>query len=336
MSIPFRERAFHRWLVGAFPPHRGELLPMGDDVAAVRVGRSILLLTTDALAEGTHFLPGSPAGLVGEAAVGASLSDLASKGGRPVAVLVDLLLPRASDPKWAQEVLLGAERSASRSGCHVVGGDTKSSPARAVVGTVVGEADLLPLPRRDSARPGDVLLHTGTVGRGGAAARALEGRRAPNRAVLAELLAIVPRLAEGRALAPFARAMIDTSDGLADGARRLAEASRVRVTVDVARLPWSPKLARGLGERERLSTALYGGDYELLASVPPARVARALAAVRKAGGSARPIGRVRRGRGAFLLETGGERPMPAAGWDPFAAPRRPVGKPGGRRRAILK
>ncbi|MCI4328527.1 MAG: AIR synthase related protein, partial [Thermoplasmata archaeon] len=69
-------------------------LPLGDDAAAVRLrpGR-VALLTTDALVEGTHFLAASPPRDVGSAAAAVSLSDVAAKGGRPVALLLDLLLP---------------------------------------------------------------------------------------------------------------------------------------------------------------------------------------------------------------------------------------------------
>ncbi|HEV2165370.1 MAG TPA: thiamine-phosphate kinase [Thermoplasmata archaeon] len=296
---------------------------MGDDVAALRWGSVTALLTTDALSEGTHFLARSPAEWVGRAAVAASFSDLASKGGVPVAVLLDLLLPPTTPERWARSVVLGAERFAANSGCHVVGGDTKASEGRCVVGTVVGLATTPRLPRRDAARPGDVLIVTGTVGRGGAAARAYFTRRRPTRSDLVDLLRIDPRLREGRAIAPHARAMIDTSDGLADAAHRLARASGVRIVVEEGEIPWDAGLAGTASMEERLLWGLYGGDYELLAAIPGARTARRLRSL--PGGAARVsvIGTVQRGTGAFLRIGGRLRPMPPAGWDPFggAGPR---------------
>ena len=217
---------------------------MGDDVAALAVGGEVLLLTTDALSEGPHFLASADPRAIGRATVAASLSDIASKGGRPLAVLIDLLLPPRTPMRWAERVIEGAEETAVRYGAHVVGGDTKPSEGRTVVGTIVGVARRGYLPARDAARPGDVLLVTGTVGRGGRAALPiLEGRR-PNARERIALLDIRPRLSEGRALARYARAMIDTSDGLADAARRLSHASRVRVVVDAERLPIDPGLER--------------------------------------------------------------------------------------------
>ncbi|HTT26159.1 MAG TPA: thiamine-phosphate kinase [Thermoplasmata archaeon] len=313
----FREDAFHRWLERSIPGEADGLLRMGDDVAALRLGAVTLLLTTDALCEGTHFEARSPPRAIGEAAISASLSDLASKGGTPRAALLDLLIPPSTPIRWAQEVVAGAESAARRFDFHVVGGDTKRTPSRSVVGTVLGTAPSGPLPGRDGARPGDVLVATGVVGHGGALGRGLLERRRPTARELARLLEIRPRLAEGRALRPFARAMLDTSDGLADAARRLARASGVRVVVDVDSLRVDPELADVAPPARRWQLALFGGDYELLASVAARDARAAVREVERAGGRARVIGRVVRGRGARLRDGGRLRPMPPAGWDPF-------------------
>jgi len=245
-----------------------------------------------------------------------SLSDVASKGGRPRALLIDLLLPPETEPRWAREVATGARREIRRWGGDLVGGDTKPSGSRAVVGTILAEADARRLAPRSGAKPGDVLVVTGTVGRGGAAASRLE-KGPPTAAALRALLDVEPRLAEGRALIAFARAMLDTSDGAAESARLLAQASRVRVELDRDRLPADPALARIRPDSRRESALFYGGDYELLAAVPPSRADAAIRAVTRVGGTATVVGRVTAGRGAFLRRGTDLVPMPPAGWDPF-------------------
>ncbi|MGI0071910.1 MAG: thiamine-phosphate kinase [Thermoplasmata archaeon] len=320
-----REREFHRWLGRALPAGGSGLLPIGDDAAALRPlpGR-VAIVTTDSLVEGTHFLPDSPPEQVGAAAVAVSLSDLAAKGATPDGVLLALLLPVGTPSQWAKSVVRGAERTASRFGAHVVGGDTKPARLRAVVGTALGWARPAALAPRSGARPGDLLVTTGPAGRGGAAAARFRLRGPHDRGALAALLDVRPRVREGIALAPHAHAVLDTSDGLADSTRLLARASHVRIVMPEEGIPVVREMRashRAVAARRFL--VLYGGDYELLAAVSPARWVAAATAVRAAGGRLLRIGRVERGHGAWL-ETGAGAlvPMPQAGWQPFGVPPR--------------
>ncbi len=313
------EERFHRWARRALAAGRTGLLPLGDDTAALALpGDGVALLTTDALTEGTHFLDRSPPRAIGRATAAVSLSDLAAKGGRPVALLVAVLLPPGTPERWAREVLTGAEAEMARFGAHVVGGDTKPARTRAVVGTALGISRRGRLSPRTAARAGDLLVVTGAVGRGGLAALGLG--RSPSPAALRALLDVRPRVREGPVLAEFADATLDTSDGLAQAARLLAEASRVRLEIRTEDIPIHPALVRRRSTAAaRLASAFYGGDYELLAAIPPGRLARARAALSVLGCPLTPIGEVRRGSGAWLSDaTGRFRPMPPPGWRPFA------------------
>ncbi|MCI4366800.1 MAG: thiamine-phosphate kinase, partial [Thermoplasmata archaeon] len=239
------ERGFHRWLGRALAgPGRGRL-PIGDDCAALPIGGGrVALLTTDALVEWTHFLPRSPPALIGAAAANASLSDLAAKGGTPIALTLDLLVPAETGAAWARGVVQGADRAMRRAGGALVGGDTKVCRTPTVVGTAFGIGRADRLAPRSGARPGDRLGVTGTVGRGGVAYREFTSRGPADRRALSGLLRIDPRLSEGKALVRFAHAVMDTSDGLADAARRISEQSGVEVDVDSDALPLARSLVR--------------------------------------------------------------------------------------------
>lgn len=314
---PLDERAFHRWVAQSLRGPGIGLLPVGDDTAAIPLDRDrVALFTSDALVEGVHFTDRSPAAAVGLAAAAVSLSDLAAKGGRPVALLIDLLLPRETPVRWAQAVVAGADRCARAYGARVVGGDTKPSRQRAVVGAMLGIGRRRALAPRSGARPGDQLVVTGAVGRGGVAARALGRRRPPSRAELASLLMVRPRVAEGQRLVEHAHAMLDSSDGLADSALLLAAASRCRVVVETERIPWHPALG-SLSPPERIRTGFYGGDYELVAALPPKSLRPARRRLAALGCPLTVVGRVERGAGAWREGPEGAEPMPPAGWRPF-------------------
>ncbi|MGI0054053.1 MAG: hypothetical protein ACRECR_07365, partial [Thermoplasmata archaeon] len=114
-------------------------------------------------------------------------------------------------------------------------------------------------------------------------------------------------------------------DGLFAAARLMAGASRVALLLDPDRLPMVPGLTRALPDpAERLRIAGFGGDYELLAALPPASVVGARAALAPLDCPLTEIGRVVPGRGAWRTGPGGRSPLPPTGWDPF----RP-GLPGG-------
>ncbi|MCI4360992.1 MAG: thiamine-phosphate kinase [Thermoplasmata archaeon] len=314
----FSERGFHAWAKRHLPAGRTGLLPLGDDTAAVPVGGVSALLTTDALVEGTHFLARSPPDAVGAAAAAASLSDIAAKGGSPLALLLDLLIPPSTPDRWPQRVALGAERMMARFGGHLVGGDIKSASQRCVVGTVLGTADPRHLAPRTAAVPGDVLLTTGAVGRGGIAGLALRRGHAPTVAELRQLLRIQPRVQEGQTLASYARAMLDTSDGLAEAAHLLAEASHVGVVLDEGQIPWAPGLSRRVPDADRRrSVGFFGGDYELLAAVPSRMLDRALSSLDSTGTAVTPVGEVTAGRGVQLRVGRHLSALPRSGWDPF-------------------
>jgi thiamine-monophosphate kinase len=112
--------------------------------------------------------------------------------------------------------------------------------------------------------------------------------------------------------------MLDTSDGLAEGARLLASASRVRVVVEESRLPLAPGLRPYSRDvRRRRAISFFGGDYELLAAISRADLAPARRAVGSVGGRLTSIGRIERGRGAWLEGLTGTVQMPPTAWRPF-------------------
>jgi thiamine-monophosphate kinase len=81
----------------------------------------------------------------------------------------------------------------------------------------------------------------------------------------------VPQLGAGHALAPHADAMMDVSDGLLLDARRMAEASRCAIEIELDTLPLSRAF---IAERRqdlaaRLFAATGGDDYAILAALPP-------------------------------------------------------------------
>jgi len=274
------------------------VLGIGDDAAVLRLPRGRdLVVATDALYEDIHFPRGTPARAIGHRALAVNLSDLAAMGAEPLWATLALALPVARAP-WLSEFSRGLRALAEGFGVRLVGGDTVRGPLSMTV-TVLGSVRPGRAVTRDGARPGDGVWVTGHPGDAVAGRLLPAGRRGRDAAALRRrFLYPLPRVAEGRALAGIASAMMDVSDGLHDDLGKLLRASGCAADLDAGALPLSAPLLRVAGEEAGRQCALTGGDdYELLFTVPAAREARLR---RLAAGWSCPvarIGTVRRGRG---------------------------------------
>jgi thiamine-monophosphate kinase len=334
-----RRRAAHR--------SPGIIRGIGDDAAVLGLeGGGPLLLTTDMLLEGVHFQRRwGRARDVGRKAMAVNISDIAAMGGRPVHALLGLAVPPDGPDLAELEALLeGLEEEAARYGVSLVGGDTCASQSGLVLavtllGVLGGDCAL----SRSGAEPGDRLWVTGMLGGAAAGLLALEFGLRPGapwphdlprpawlgpkeeeaiQAAMTSQLTPVPRLAAGQALAGFASALIDVSDGVASDVGQLCRESGVSIRVDAESLPLHPGAVAvaQLTGRDPLDLGLRGGeDYELLftaAEDPRPVVARAAPGLGIAC-----IGEVSAGAAVATVTYADGRETPlTGGFDHFRAP----------------
>lgn len=344
----------------------GVRLGIGDDAALLATLRAPLV-TCDCLVENVHFRRDwtTPRQL-GRKALAVNVSDIAAMGGRPVAAFVTLALGPHDDLNFVQELYNGLEDAAALYEMTIAGGDTSRAPAGLMLSvTVVGDAALSdaapsnaapgsaagqsPQPDeaaspllRNGARPGDVLLVTGTLGDAAAGLALLQnpGADVPDQTrayLLARHHEPQARLREawaarrvlvqrdtresgshndaaGDAGASRAvRASLDLSDGLAGDAAHIARRSAVGIEIEAARLPVSEPCraaAQALGA-DANDWALSGGeDYQLLWCVAPEAAEDVIEAVRQATGT--PVTRVGQcvapgGPAVVVIESDGQR-----------------------------
>ncbi|MES3162291.1 MAG: thiamine-phosphate kinase [Halorubrum sp.] len=295
----------------------------GDDAAVV----DDTVITTDMLHERTDFPPGTTRYTAGWRAVGASLSDVAAMGAEATAA-VAVYADEGFDPTELDRFVAGAVAVCDAVDAEYVGGDLDNHLEFTTATTAIGAATDEGAVFRDGAEPGDALCVTGALGRSGAALRLFE--RGSDEAVerANELFRFTPRVAEGRALAGAATAMMDSSDGLARSLHQLAEASGVGFAVDRELLPVHPAVddvadegttadigAADGSERsaDRFELAVhFGEDFELVCAVPPDTVDRLDASC--------PAGLTRVGtvtdptHGVTVDDEDGTRPLPDRGY----------------------
>ncbi|KFL48862.1 thiamine-monophosphate kinase [Sphingobium sp. ba1] len=278
-----------------------------DDVAILPVGDTRLILTSDTMVEGVHYLPTDPPADIGWKLAAVNLSDLAAKGARPIGCLLNYAL--SGDEAWDAAFIAGLGEALDRHAMPLLGGDTVAMPlasARSYSLTAIGEATG-PVPTRNGAQPGDILYVTGPIGDAGIGLDLARADPAASGPLVDAYRRPRPRLAEGALLAPHASAMMDLSDGLLIDAQRMAQASGVAIIID--HIPLSPALekARGASTAVQIAAARAGDDYELLFTMP-----RGLAPPVRAI----PVGRVSAGAGLTLMIDGAIVPLPdRLGWE---------------------
>ncbi len=302
-----------------FAPMAGEGgLHLRDDAARlVPPEGHDLVLTVDALVAGGHFFSDDPATAIGRKALGVNMSDLAAKGASPLGFLLTLGLPDDWTADWLAGFTDGLREAASAYRCPLLGGDTVASRGPLTLSvTAIGAVPHGRMVHRFSAGAGDRVCVTGTIGD---AALGLILRRNPGAAWTARLplnhrvfltdryLHPRPRLVMAPVLREHATAAMDVSDGLAGDLAKMAAASGLTAEVDTALIPFSPAGRAALAGDRRLQDRMItgGDDYEILCTVPDARLAAFLDAAAQAGMPAAVIGRMVEGEGLPVFRDGG-------------------------------
>jgi thiamine-monophosphate kinase len=273
-----------QWLQRRKQTHACVRLGIGDDMAVLTCSSDRMLVSSDLLLDGVHFVSQrhSPR-QIGRKAVARGLSDCAAMAVRPIAAVASVVLPHKMDLATAKELFEGVFSGAAEFDVPVVGGDTaRWDHPLAIDVTVIAEpfSGVEPI-TRSGARVGDQVFVTGVLG------GSLLGRH----------MNFTPRIAEAKLLAERLgadlHAMIDISDGLLLDMWRVCRESGVGAVLDERQLlgvvSEDAKRMATTDNRTALDHALSDGeDYELLVTT----VAEIAAAPGGAPGPLRLIGRV--------------------------------------------
>jgi thiamine-monophosphate kinase len=288
-----------------------------DDAAAIAPPPGCdVVLTTDGVIAGVHVFPDDRPEYIGRKALRMNLSDLAAKGASPIGFLLSLALPAAIDEAWLAAFAGGLGEDAERYGCPLLGGDTDRTPGPTSVSIAAfGAVPHGKMVRRSTAKPGDIVVVTGTIGDAALGVLLRRDESLAKRWRLSEAMSVhlkqryllpEPRNVLADAVLQNASAAMDVSDGLVGDLAKLCRASGVAAEIDVARLPLSPAVrAATAAAPGAIETALTGGDdYEIVLALPPERLAALRAAARSAGVDVTEIGRVVGGEGTRFVLSG--------------------------------
>jgi thiamine-monophosphate kinase len=254
-------------------------LGLKDDAALLEIPPGCeLAVTTDALVAGVHFLADDPPERIAQKIMRVNLSDLAAMGAKPFGVFLAACFPKDVGEKWLNSFVAGLKADVAEFSCPVLGGDTVATPGPATFSlTALGIVEKGMGLKRSSAKVGDLLCVSGTIGDAVLGLRLLTGSADISEEHSAFLIDRYhlpqPRIALGSKLIGLAHAAMDISDGLIGDLAHICKASGVGARIEADKVPLSPSaragIATGLAKLEDLITG--GDDYELLFTIPESR-----------------------------------------------------------------
>ena len=313
------ESAEDRLIARYFRPlakHPGAL-GLVDDAAVIAPPPGCdVVLTTDGVISGVHVFPDDRPENIGRKALRMNLSDLAAKGATPLGFLLSLALPTAIDEAWLAAFAAGLGEDAERYGCPLLGGDTDRTPGPTSVSIAAfGAVPHGKMVRRSTAKPGDHIVVTGTIGDAALGVLLRRDQNLAKRWRLSDAMSShlkqryllpEPRNALAHAVLQNASAAIDVSDGLAGDLAKLCRASGVAGEIDVARLPLSDAVRAAIAaDPATMETALCGGDdYEIVLTLAADKLAALRTAAHSAGVAVTEIGRMTAGEGTRFVHEG--------------------------------
>jgi len=299
-----------------------EAVGIGDDCAALEFGEEYLLISTDMISKKTHVPEIMTPWQIGWFVVAINLSDIAAKGGKPLGLVLSLGLPGDTSDSFLEELTRGANVCATTYGTSIIGGDTKENPSVTICGTVFGTVKKDEFMSRKGTKPGDIVAITGTLGKAGAGYYAIQSS-IENDEILKGLLEPKPRINEGIALAreKVVSSCMDISDGLSSSLYQLQELNNVGFEIEKEKIPLSQMLLKLAEENENLDIYKYclhfGGDYELLLTIPPSEFEKAQRSVEKTGNYLTNIGQVTKGNEVCIIDGSVKKILPNEGYEHF-------------------
>lgn len=265
-----------------------EWLRAGNDQAAFDIAGGRMAMTTDGYVVSPLFFPG---GDIGKLAVHGTINDIAMAGAKPLHMSASFIIEEGfplADLRRIAESMGEASRAA---GVPIVTGDTKVVErgkadgvfiSTACVGLVPAGLDL----SGDKARPGDVVLLSGSIGDHGVAVMSKRENLSFDTEVLSDTAALHELVAAMVAEAGAEiRLMRDpTRGGLAATLNEIAHQSKVGVRIREKTIPVAPQVVAAC-ELLGLDPLFVANEGKLAAVVAPEAADRLLAVMR-----AHPLG----------------------------------------------
>ncbi|UXZ05617.1 thiamine-phosphate kinase [Moraxella nasicaprae] len=263
----------HTHFKHATAKHKNTMLGIGDDCAVSAIPSDCELIScVDTLVAGRHFVFETDPHAIGFKSVAVNLSDLASMGATPYAILLGLSLPN-NDNEWLKEFSRGISDICQKFNVELIGGDTTKSDILTISITALGFIKKGKSIKRNNAKIGDVICVSGNIGSASLALNHILGENGHCKhsnslndlspTLCTALQYPTPQIDLGQKLIDYAHSMIDISDGLGQDLGHILKNSGMGAKLYLDNIPCADEL-NALPFDKKYQHILNGGDdYQL-------------------------------------------------------------------------
>jgi hydrogenase expression/formation protein HypE len=265
------------------PAFRNEYLDRLDDGAVLDVGGARLAFTTDSYVVTPLFFPG---GDIGELAVNGTVNDLAAAGATPLYLSAAFILEEGFALSELERITASMRKAAEAAGVLLVTGDTKVVDRGKADGcfintTGIGLVEHTRLISADRARPGDVVVLSGSIAEHGMAIMAARAELELETPVESDTTALHRMVLDVLATGADVHCLRDpTRGGVATALNEIAHRSAVGIVLDETAIPVTEPV-RGVCELLGLDPLYVANEGKMLTIVPRTDAEQVLTAMRR-------------------------------------------------------
>lgn len=253
----------------------GLIKGIGDDAAVFREQHEKIVTAVDTFVEGVHFTKNTlQAWHLGYRLLAANISDVAAMGAFPKYYLVSIVFPEDESLFRIHDIYKGMKHLASKYNMDLIGGDTVQGKQLSLSLTIIGTVPIGKARYRHTAKQGDVVFVTGTLGDARAGldlllnSKKTEWESPSYKELIRRHRLPTPRVHFAQQLQRLQRVTLnDVSDGIGNELNEIATASKVCIEIDDATIPLSEEINQ-FPLHQRDEWKYFGGeDFELVGTV---------------------------------------------------------------------
>jgi hydrogenase expression/formation protein HypE len=254
-----------------------------DDQAVLQIGASRLAFTTDSFVVKPLFFPG---GNIGMLAVNGTVNDLAMGGATPLYLSVGFIVEEGFAIDTLRRVTASMAEAAAAAGVTIVTGDTKVVEHGKGDGIFINTTGIGSVPdgvrlSADQARPGDLIILSGSIGAHGMCIMASREGLEFETTIVSDTAPLHRLVADMLGCSSGVRCLRDpTRGGLSSTLNEIAGRSRVSIRIEEKSIPIHEEV-RGACEMLGLDPLYVANEGKLVAIVAPGSADEVLAAMRR-------------------------------------------------------